>query len=96
MQLWMRQAVLILNKNKYTLDGLNFSFKVQFEDRAKVSPPTRGAWIEIDTALQTGREAESPPTRGAWIEIRTHLQADFCAVSPPTRGAWIEIVSDCP
>lgn len=37
MRLWMRQAVLILNKNKYTLDGLNFSFKVQFEDRAKVS-----------------------------------------------------------
>ena len=37
MKLWMRQANLTIGKNRYTLDGLNFTFKVQFEDRAKVS-----------------------------------------------------------
>ena len=53
MQLWMRQAVLILNKNKYTLDGLNFSFKVQFEDRAKVST----AQLEIRNLAPSTRAA---------------------------------------
>ena len=53
MQLWMRQAVLILNKNKYTLDGLNFSFKVQFEDRAKVST----AQMEIRNLAPSTRAA---------------------------------------
>ena len=37
MRMWLRQATLTLGSNQYTLDGLNFSFKVQFEDRAKVS-----------------------------------------------------------
>lgn len=37
MQLWMRQAALTLGGSRFTLDGLNFTFKVQFEDRAKVS-----------------------------------------------------------
>ena len=37
MRMWLRQATLTLGGNQYTLDGLNFSFKVQFEDRAKVS-----------------------------------------------------------
>ena len=53
MQLWMRQAVLILNKNKYTLDGLNFSFKVQSEDRAKVST----AQLEIRNLAPSTRAA---------------------------------------
>lgn len=37
MRMWLRQATLTLGSNRYTLDGLNFTFKVQFEDRAKVS-----------------------------------------------------------
>ena len=36
MRMWLRQATLTLGGNQYTLDGLKFSFKVQFEDRAKV------------------------------------------------------------
>ena len=33
------------------------------------SPPARGAWIEIFSALQTGQSTTSPPARGAWIEM---------------------------
>lgn len=32
MNLWIRDATLVLGSNKYTLDGLNFSFEVPFED----------------------------------------------------------------
>ena len=34
-----------------------------------MSPPSRGAWIEIGLHLPDGVDEESPPTRGAWIEI---------------------------
>ena len=37
----------------------------------EVSPPTRGAWIEIAVKNFMGNVAESPPTRGAWIEMKT-------------------------
>ena len=33
------------------------------------SPPTREAWIEIQTLLGNDPRAASPPTREAWIEI---------------------------
>lgn len=32
MSFWLRDATLVLGSNKYTLDGLNFSFEVPFED----------------------------------------------------------------
>ena len=35
---------------------------------AKVSPPTRGAWIETPDVQAMHPIAKSPPTRGAWIE----------------------------
>ena len=58
-----------------------------------MSPPARGAWIEITLPsgclLPGGR---SPPARGAWIEILSSLKLPPVAlVSPPARGAWIEI-----
>ena len=35
-----------------------------------LSPPSRGAWIEIILLCGTGYAAVwSPPSRGAWIEI---------------------------
>ena len=34
-----------------------------------MSPPSRGAWIEIILPESMVRVAESPPSRGAWIEI---------------------------
>ena len=37
-----------------------------------VSPPSRGAWIEIgNLAALTHIRKESPPSRGAWIEIKS-------------------------
>jgi len=35
--MWKRQANLIIGKNLYSLDNMNFNFKVRSEDRAKVS-----------------------------------------------------------
>ena len=63
MRMWLRQATLTLGGNQYTLDGLNFSFKVQFEDRAKVStaqlevynlsPSTRASLKKGDAVIIT-------------------------------------------
>ena len=56
------------------------------------SPPSRGAWIEMEKATYERRfEMLSPPSRGAWIEIRGLLANYAGALSPPSRGAWIEI-----
>ena len=36
-----------------------------------VSPPVRGAWVEIHPGLTSETPAHgSPPVRGAWVEIR--------------------------
>ena len=57
------------------------------------SPPSRGAWIEIERIKKVfdGKRA-SPPSRGAWIEMHGLgvVRRPF-PVSPPSRGAWIEI-----
>ena len=34
-----------------------------------LSPPSRGAWIEILCSAMRTLCFESPPSRGAWIEI---------------------------
>ena len=58
------------------------------------SPPSRGAWIEIDVQfVPPFISSASPPSRGAWIEIRSNQQAALMQQSPPSRGAWIEILS---
>ena len=56
-------------------------------DREKESPPTQGAWIEIELVYQDADTQTSPPTQGAWIEIV--LQAQVCgmpAVAPYAGG----------
>ena len=52
------------------------------------SPPSRGAWIEIETALMNrGRKEKSPPSRGAWIEIsREYEDNSGNKVAPLTGG----------
>ena len=35
-----------------------------------LSPPSRGAWIEITVCRQPLSMSRSPPSRGAWIEIQ--------------------------
>ena len=56
-----------------------------------VSLPTRGAWIEIQTAEKRHQRSKSLPTRGAWIEMEKMKQRNMQWRSLPTRGAWIEI-----
>ena len=34
-----------------------------------MSPPSRGAWIEMAVRKEETHEETSPPSRGAWIEI---------------------------
>ena len=34
-----------------------------------LSPPARGAWIEIVIQINFALPLKSPPARGAWIEI---------------------------
>ena len=55
------------------------------------SPPSRGAWIEIDVRLLSRKVGRSPPSRGAWIEMQEWTSSSNATASPPSRGAWIEI-----
>lgn len=53
MRMWLRQAILIIGSNQYTLDNMNFKFEVAFEDRAKVST----AKVEINNLAPSTRAA---------------------------------------
>ena len=56
------------------------------------SLPVRGAWIEIFSAICSGRiSTPSLPVRGAWIEIFMPVSGQLCRQSLPVRGAWIEM-----
>ena len=46
-------------------------FKLLLRRRAApdASPPSRGAWIEMQFRMITHTSLRSPPSRGAWIEI---------------------------
>ena len=56
------------------------------------SPPSRAAWIEIETLTAAKNYTESPPSRAAWIEIITPPAKSVATTpSPPSRAAWIEI-----
>ena len=58
-----------------------------------LSPPSRGAWIEMLIFASTATVGvKSPPSRGAWIEILSYSWNIFAVrPSPPSRGAWIEM-----
>ena len=60
----------------------------------RASPPSRGAWIEIQQFHPSAGRARSPPSRGAWIEIIVLPLHRGSPPSPPSRGAWIEILTD--
>ena len=59
---------------------------------ARLSLPTRGAWIEILYHIGAYNVDTSLPTRGAWIEIEPGSDIYVVRKSLPTRGAWIEIL----
>ncbi len=53
----------------------------------EMSPPTRGAWIEIISMAQLVGRGVSPPTRGAWIEISAFYHGnEDGTVAPHTGG----------
>ena len=60
-----------------------------------MSPPSRGAWIEICGWRTYGVVTGSPPSRGAWIEIGFPGWFYVSLLSPPSRGAWIEMQTCC-
>ena len=56
------------------------------------SPPSRAAWIEIDTVGIAKLRSASPPSRAAWIEMQAQCKIRYVMPpSPPSRAAWIEI-----
>ena len=59
-----------------------------------MSPPSRGAWIEISIKIAERSGKLSRPPRGG-RGLKSH-QAQYLNKnweSPPSRGAWIEIVA---
>ena len=60
-----------------------------------LSPPARGAWIEISVGRNGPHSVASPPARGAWIEMFNWWRVGMELKSPPpARGAWIEIMME--
>lgn len=66
---WIREAILIIGSKKYTLDGLNFSFEIPFEDSdetpvatikvTNLSPDTRANIKKNDSViLNAGYEGD--------------------------------------
>ena len=52
-----------------------------------MSPPSRGAWIEILLLAALGILMPSPPSRGAWIEIdQATINFAMAAVAPLAGG----------
>ena len=63
-------------------------FKLLLRRRAApdASPPSRGAWIEMQFRMITHTSLRSPPSRGAWIEIFTVLTFDPANSVAPLAG----------
>ena len=57
-----------------------------------LSPPSRGAWIEIPEVKAKYDKGRSPPSRGAWIEIAREVDFVSRFAVAPLAGAWIEII----
>ena len=51
-----------------------------------LSPPSRGAWIEIDRVCNRSNFTPSPPSRGAWIEISNNFRKANGTRRRPPRG----------
>ena len=56
------------------------------------SPPSRGAWIEIeDTYFEVTETWGRPPRGGRGLKSLRGRRKAPSPMSPPSRGAWIEI-----
>ena len=57
------------------------------------SPPSRGAWIEIeDTYFEVTETWGRPPRGGRGLKSLRGRRKAPSPMSPPSRGAWIEIL----
>ena len=57
-----------------------------------MSPPARGAWIEIAAALTASLAwVRRPPHGGRGLKCLCQQGGPGRGESPPARGAWIEI-----
>ena len=60
--------------------------------RIRLSPPSRGAWIEIPCCHIASIVSKSrPPHGGRGLKFHLGLALQGRPWSPPSRGAWIEI-----
>ena len=58
----------------------------------QVSPPARGAWIEIfDRREIKSTPGSRPPHGGRGLKLIVSFFMILAILSPPARGAWIEI-----
>ena len=51
-----------------------------------MSPPSRGAWIEISCTMAVEVVTPSPPSRGAWIEIAAEWDGNIIDNVAPLAG----------
>ena len=57
-----------------------------------MSPPSRGAWIEMEKKKETALYKLSRPPRGGRGLKLPHIWDNALRIgSPPSRGAWIEM-----
>ena len=51
-----------------------------------LSPPSRGAWIEINVSINQIHQLTSPPTRGAWFLITNLSGVELLLNVAPLAG----------
>ena len=56
-----------------------------------MSPPARGAWIEILLFQKVVSRSGRPPRGGRGLKLFRWICHGLRPWSPPARGAWIEI-----
>ena len=71
--------------------GRNTHFRTELIN-GPVSPSSRRAWVEIDSARRHFCAAQkSPSSRRAWVEIKVPVASLISVQSPSSRRAWVEI-----
>ena len=60
-----------------------------------MSPPSRGAWIEMPKLVsRSAINTRRPPRGGRGLKLQGEAPAADVVASPPSRGAWIEITKN--
>jgi len=59
---------------------------IETKVNAAKSRPSRGAWIEIESAIHSAEAPVSRPSRGAWIEIFSSSDLGLVVIVAPLAG----------